>query len=135
MTEIKMNIQEIIDKYESFKKKWLKLNEQDMFDWLELQDVIEDKVIEIKSKYLEDKLVFDRDYWLRLVELKDKKDADWKKIFTDTTAKAYADNEFFERELALITAKATYENLMNKANNVVEYINVIKLSMKKDFTI
>jgi len=33
-----------------------------MFDWLELQDVIEDKVIEIKSKYLEDKLVFDRDY-------------------------------------------------------------------------
>lgn len=135
MTEIKMNIQEIIDKYESFKKKWLKLNEQDMFDWLELQDVIEDKVIEIKSKYLEDKLVFDRDYWLRLIELKDKKDADWKKIFTDTTAKAFCDNEFFERELALITAKATYENLMNKANNVVEYINVIKLSMKKDFTI
>jgi hypothetical protein len=40
----------------------LKLNEQDMFDRLELQDVIEDKVIEIKSKYLEDKLVFDRDY-------------------------------------------------------------------------
>jgi hypothetical protein len=33
-----------------------------MFEWLELQDVIEDKVIEIKSKYLEDKLVFDRDY-------------------------------------------------------------------------
>ena len=130
-----MNIQEIIDKYESFKKKWLKLNEQDMFDWLELQDTIQDKVIEIKSKYLEDKLVFDRDYWLRLIELKDQKDKDWKKIFTDTTAKAFVDNEFYERELALITAKATYENLMNKANNVVEYINVIKLSMKKDFTI
>ena len=130
-----MNIQEIIDKYESFKKKWLKLNEQDMFDRLELQDTIQDKVIEIKSKYLEDKLVFDRDYWLRLIELKDQKDKDWKKIFTDTTAKAFVDNEFYERELALITAKATYENLMNKANNVIEYINVIKLSMKKDFTI
>ena len=130
-----MNIQEIIDKYESFKKKWLKLNEQDMFEWLELQDTIQDKVIEIKSKYLEDKLVFDRDYWLRLIELKDQKDKDWKKIFTDTTAKAFVDNEFYERELALITAKATYENLMNKASNVIEYINVIKLSMKKDFTI
>lgn len=130
-----MTIQEIIDKYESFKLKWLKMNEQDMFHRLELQDVIQDKVIEVKSKYLEDKLVFDRDYWLRLIELKDQKDKDWKKIFTDTTAKAFVDNEFFDRELALITAKATYENLMNKANNVVEYINVIKLSMKKDFTI
>lgn len=135
MTEIKMSIQEILDKYESFKLKWLKMTEQDMFDRLELQDVIEDKVIEVKSKYLEDKLVFDRDYWLRIVELKDMKDKEWKKVFTDTTAKACADDEFFERELALITAKATYENLMNKANNVVEYINVIKLSMKKDFII
>lgn len=135
MTEIKMNIQEIIDKYESFKKKWLKLNEQDMFDWLELQDTIQDKVIEFKSEYLEEKLIFDRDYWLRLVELKDIKDADWKKKYTDTTAKAVVDDEFFQRELDLITKKATYEMLMNKANNVVEYINVIKLSMKKDFTI
>ena len=125
----------IIDKYESFKLKWLKLNEQDMFERLELQDVIQDKVIEMKSKYLEDKLIFDRDYWLRLIELKDKKDKDWKKIFTDTTAKAFVDNEFFDRELALIAAKATYENLMNKANNVVEYINVIKLALKKDFSI
>lgn len=130
-----MNIQEIIDKYESFKKKWLKLNEQDMFERLELQDVIQDKVIEIKSKYLEDKLVFDRDYWLRLIELKDMKDDAWKKIFTDATAKAMCDKEFFDRELLLITAKATYEMLLNKANNVVEYVNVIKLSMRKDFTI
>ena len=130
-----MNVQEIIDKYEAFKKKWLKLNEQDMFDRLELQDVIEDKVIELKSEYLEEKLVFDRDYWLKLIELKDQKDDQWKKIFTDATAKAMCDQEFFERELWLITKKATYEMLYNKANNVVEYINIIKLSMKKDFTI
>lgn len=130
-----MSIQEIIDKYESFKKKWLKLNEQDMFDRLQLQDEIQDKVIEIKSKYLEDKLVFDRDYWLRLIELKDQKDKDWKKIFTDTTAKAFCDNEFYERELALITAKATYEMLYNKASNVIEYVNIVKLAVKKDFTI
>lgn len=134
MTE-QMKIQEIIDKYESFKKKWLKLNEQDMFDWLELQDTIQDQVIEFKSEYLEEKLEFDRDYWLRLIELKEIKDADWKKKYTDTTAKAVVDDEFFQRELDLITKKATYEMLMNKANNIVEYINVIKLSMKKDFSI
>ena len=134
MTE-QMKIQEIIDKYESFKKKWLKLNEQDMFDRLELQDTIQDQVIEFKSEYLEEKLEFDRDYWLRLIELKEIKDADWKKKYTDTTAKAVVDDEFFQRELDLITKKATYEMLMNKANNIVEYINVIKLSMKKDFSI
>ena len=134
MTE-QMKIQEIIDKYESFKKKWLKLNEQDMFDWLELQDMIQDQVIEFKSEYLEEKLEFDRDYWLRLIQLKEIKDADWKKKYTDSTAKAVVDDEFFQRELDLITKKATYEMLMNKANNIVEYINVIKLSMKKDFSI
>ena len=131
----KMNVQEIIDKYESFKLKWLKLNEQDMFDRLELQDVIQDKVIEFKSEYLEEKLKFDRDYWLKLIELKDQKDKDWKKIFTDATAKAMCDNEFYERERSLITAKETYEMLYNKASNIIEYINVIKLAMKKDFSI
>ena len=130
-----MNIQEIIDKYESFKKKWLKLNEQDMFERLELQDMIQDQVIEFKSEYLEEKLEFDRDYWLRLIELKDQKDSDWKKKYTDSTAKAVADDEFYQRELDLLIKKSTYEMLMNKANNIIEYINVIKLSMKKDFTI
>lgn len=130
-----MKLQEIIDKYESFKKKWLKLNEQDMFDWLALQDLIQDQVIEFKSEYLEEKLMFDRDYWLRLVELKEIKDADWKKKYTDATAKAVVDDEFFQRELDLITKKATYEMLTNKANSIVEYINVIKLSVKKDFSI
>lgn len=130
-----MSIQEILEKYESFKKKWLKLNEQDMFERLELQDVLQDKIIEIKSKYLEDKVIFDRDYWLRLIELKDEKDEKWKKIYTDVIAKSKADVEFFNREVALITAKATYEMLINKANNIVEYINIVKLAVKKDFSI
>lgn len=130
-----MNIQEILEKYESFKTKWFKMNESDLFERLKLQDEIQDKVIELKSKYLEEKLIFDRDYWLRLVELKEMKDNEKKKLFTDTTAKAKCDNEFFERELVLITTKATYEMLMNKANSITEYVNVVKLAMKKDFTI
>ena len=93
-----MSIQEILEKYESFKKKWLKLNEQDLFERLELQDILQDKIIEIKSKYMEDKLIFDRDYWLRLIELKDVKDEKWKKIYTDVIAKAKVDIEFFDRE-------------------------------------
>lgn len=130
-----MNVQEIIDKYESFKLKWFQMTENDLFERLKLQDVIQDKVIEMKSEYLEKKLEFDRDYWLRLVELKEVKDEYWKKRYTDTTAKAICDKEFFEKEIGLITQKAVYENLMNKANNIVEYINIIKIAIKKDFTI
>ena len=130
-----MEIQELLDKYESFKLKGLQLNEQDMFDWLDLQDKMEDMIIELKSKYAEDELVFDRDYWLRLVELKAIKDSEWKKRYTDATAKAICDNEFFEKELDLIVKKASYENLQNKAKKIVEYINIVKLALRKDFSI
>jgi hypothetical protein len=33
-----------------------------MFDWLALQDDIEYKAIELKSKYAEDELTYKRDY-------------------------------------------------------------------------
>lgn len=128
-------ITNLLDRYEAFKLKWLQINEQDMFDFLKLQDEIEDKVVELRSSYAEDELLFDRDYWLRLVELKWIKDLDWKKRYTDATAKALCDNEFYEKELDLIVKKATYENLQNKAKKIVEYINIVKLSLRKDFSI
>lgn len=128
-------ITNLLDRYEAFKLKWLQINEQDMFDFLKLQDEMEDKVVELRSSYANDELIFDRDYWLRLVELKWIKDAEWKKKYTDATAKAICDNEFFEKELDLIVKKATYENLQNKAKKIVEYINIVKLSLRKDFSI
>lgn len=128
-------ITNLLERYEAFKLKWLQINEQDMFDFLKLQDEMEDKVVELRSSYAEDELLFDRDYWLRLVELKWIKDLDWKKRYTDATAKALCDNEFYEKELDLIVKKATYENLQNKAKKIVEYINIVKLSLRKDFSI
>jgi hypothetical protein len=35
----------------------------------------------------------------------------------------------------MIVEKATYENLQNKAKKIVEYINVVKLALRKDFSI
>lgn len=128
-------ITNLLERYEAFKLKWLQINEQDMFDFLKLQDEMEDKVVELRSSYAEDELLFDRDYGLRLVELKWVKDLDWKKRYTDATAKALCDNEFYEKELDLIVKKATYENLQNKAKKIVEYINIVKLSLRKDFSI
>lgn len=128
-------ITDLLDRYEAFKLKWLQINEEDMFNFLRLQDEIDDKIVELKSKYAEDELIFDRDYWMRLVEIKAIKDLDWKKRYTDSTAKAICDNEFFERELDLIVKKATYENLINKSKKIVEYINIVKISLRKDFSI
>lgn len=128
-------ITNLLDRYEAFKLKWLQINEADMFEFLKLQDEIEDKVVELKSSYANDELIFDRDYWLRLVELKWIKDSEGKKRYTDATAKAICDNEFFEKELDLIVKKATYENLQNKAKKIVDYINIVKLAVRKDFSI
>jgi len=106
-----------------------------MLEFLRLQDEMEDKVIELKSKYTENELEFDRDYGLRLIELKSRKDSDGKKTYTDATAKAMCDDEFYDRELKLAVIKATYENLQNKAKKIIEYINVVKLYLRKDFSI
>lgn len=128
-------ITNLLDRYEAFKLKWLQINEQDMFDFLKLQDEIDDKVIELKSRYLEEDLTFKRDYWLKLNEIKQQKDYEWKKMFTDTMAKGICDSQFFDRELELIVIKCTYENLANKSKKIVEYINVVKLALRKDFSI
>ena len=128
-------ITKLLERYEAFKLKWLQINEQDMFDFLKLQDEIDDKIIELKSKYMEEDLTFKRDYGIKLNEIKSQKDFEGKKMFTDTMAKWICDAELFERELDLIVIKCTYENLANKSKKIVEYINVVKLALRKDFSI
>ncbi|MBO7694887.1 MAG: hypothetical protein J6T10_19905 [Methanobrevibacter sp.] len=51
----------------------MKLNEQDIHDWLSLNDDINDAVIELESKFLEEDNLLDRDIALRLIELKEEK--------------------------------------------------------------
>jgi hypothetical protein len=55
-------ITDLLDRYEAFKLKGLQINEQDMFEFLKLQDEMDDKVVELKSKYSEDQIEYDRDY-------------------------------------------------------------------------
>ena len=129
-----MDIQNLLDRFEAFKLKWLQLNEQDIHDWLSLKDDINDTVIELESKFLEWDALYDRDYWLRLVELKEKKDIEWKKRYTDATAKAICDNEFFDRKIDLIVMKETYKKLMKKSELIEPYTNAVKFYLKRDFS-
>ncbi|MBO7444206.1 MAG: hypothetical protein J6T69_05250 [Methanobrevibacter sp.] len=98
-------------------------------------DDINDAVIELESKFLEGDATYDRDYGLRLIELKEIKDSEGKKRYTDATAKAMCDNEFFDRYLDLIVIKETYKRLMKKAELIEPYTNVVKLHIRKDFSI
>lgn len=129
-----MDIQNLLDRFEAFKLKWLQLNEQDIHDWLSLKDDINDTVIELESKFLEWDALYDRDYWLRLVELKEKKDLEWKKRYTDATAKAICDNEFFDRKIDLIVMKETYKKLMKKSELIEPYTNAVKFYLRRDFS-
>ena len=130
-----MNIQNLIDRFEAFKLKWLKLNEQDIHDWISLRDEMNDTIIELESKYLEWDAVYDKDYWLRLVELKEEKDKEWKKKYTDATAKAICDKEFLDKKIELIVIKETYKRLLKKSELIEPYTNVVKLYLRKDFSI
>ena len=99
------NIQELLDRFEAFKKKWLQLNEQDIYDWLSLYDDINDTIIELESKYLEEDALMDKDKWLRLIELKEKVWEDGKKSYTDAIAKAQVDVEMYDRRIKQIYVK------------------------------
>lgn len=129
-----MDVQNLLDRFEAFKLKWLQLNEQDIHDWLSLKDDINDAVIELESKFLEWDALYDRDYWLRLVELKEKKDLEGKKRYTDATAKAICDNEFFDRKIDLIVMKETYKKLMKKSELIEPYTNAVKFYLRRDFS-
>ena len=129
------DIQDLLDRFEAFKKKGLKLNEQDVFERLNLCDDINDTVVELESRYLEGDATLDKEYGLRLIELKDQKDADGKKKYTDATAKAMCDNEFFDKMLDLIVIKETQKRLQKKADLIVPYTSAVKLYLKKDFSI
>lgn len=129
------NIQDLLNRFEEFKKRWLKLNEQDIHDWLSLNDDINDAVIELESKFLEEDTILDRDIALRLIELKEEKWDDGKKLYTDSIAKAKIDIEFFDRRMKLVVLKETYKRLTKKADLVEPYTNAVKLYLRRDFSI
>ena len=124
----------LIARHEAFKKKGLKLNDQDMFDRIKLWEEMKDKITELKSVYYEEKQENDVNKWMRLVELKAMLDENNKKKYTDATADAVIRQEFRQRENEISIHKLQAELLQNKADTVQEYINIVKIHMKKDFS-
>ena len=128
------DIQQMIDRHEAFKEKWLKINEQDIFDRICLQDEMEAKAIELTSKYLLEKEAIENEYDFRFLEMKAKVWDDWKKLYTDKVAESMVAPEFQKRKEDQILLKATIDALRSKASKIEPLTNAVKIFMKKDFS-
>lgn len=124
-------IQKLIDQHEVFKLKGLEMWEDDMFKRIELKEKMRIKAIELKSQILEMKSEIDKDEKLRFLDLKNWVDETWKKI-TEKTIDSQITLEFKDRRAKLNALSKYRELLYEYAENVIEYVNVIKLSRKND---
>jgi len=73
---IQFNLQKLLDRHEVFKLKGLQLSNEDLFNWVALQDDMITEASNLKTKYLEDKQELEKDKSLRTIELKQDKDED-----------------------------------------------------------
>ena len=128
-------INQMIQKHEWFKKKWFQLTDSDLFDWLALSEDMECKAIELMSLYEEEKAENDVLKWERMIELKSQLDGNWKKIHTDSTADAHIRKEFKQRDNEISISKLQVKELFAKSSKVEQYINIVKIHMKKDYTV
>ena len=131
MEDFTKAIQELIDQHEAFKLKWLDLTVPDMFKWIELKETMKFKVIELKSLAVETKQSLEKDKALRTLELKAEVDENWKKL-TEKAIDSTLLLEFQDRTSELNALSKYRELLIECAENVLEYVNVVKLNLKND---
>lgn len=125
----------MIQRHENFKQKGLMLTNDDLFDWMCLQDEMITISSNLKSEYAENKIRMDAEKWQRMIELKLELDENWKKMYTDATATSKIDNEYMDEDIEQATRKVQYELLYSKAQTITEFINIVKLNNKALFTI
>lgn len=127
-----MTIEQMLKIHEDFKSKGLSISEEDMLDRLNLREDMITEASNLKAKNIEEKMTLDKDKAKRILELKAFKDENWKGL-TEKTIEGNLKVDFFDRELEIVSQKATADLLQSKAETIIEYINVIKLNKKISF--
>lgn len=128
-------IQSLIDRHEALKLKGLQLGEQDLFDRVALREEMADCITELRSQYQEQKQQNEVEKGKRMIELKAELDDNSKKKYTESTAEAVIRQEFMQKDMALSVLKTQTELLQNKTWVINEYINIVKMHLKKDFSL
>lgn len=129
--DIQKIVQGLIDKHEAYKLKWMDLTVPDMFSWIELKESMKIQAIELKSQYIESKAQLEKDKAMRILELKAEVDENWKKL-TEKSIDSTLLLEFQERTQELNALSKYRDLLIEYADNVLEYVNVVKLNLKND---
>lgn len=125
------SVQALIDQHEAFKLKWLDLTVPDMFKWIELKETMKRRAIELKSEIIEAKQQLDKDKGVRFLLLKSQLDDDGKKL-TEKAIDSMLRVEFEKRDADYNALGKYRELLIECAENVLEYVNVVKLNLKND---
>lgn len=121
----------LLTKNEYFKGKWLQLSEDDLFEWIRLQDEINDLVVKLRSRAVEEKMRLDVDKGKRTLELKTESDENGKKKYTESQIDAMIRSEFVEKDLEINYFKTQQDLLSKKSETITEYVNIVKLTLKK----
>lgn len=128
-------ITQLIARHEAFKQKWLMLNNDDLFNWVMLQDEMISLSSNLKSEYNENEIRLKVEKGKRMIELKTLLDDNGKKLHTESTADWTLRAEFLDKDIQQNALKTSYELLYQTAQLITEYINIIKLNNKALFTI
>lgn len=126
-----MTIETMLNINEEFKKKGLLLSSEDLFDRLRLRDDMKTESGKIRQEYIIEKLEMDKEKAKRVIELKTVTDERWKGL-TEKSIEWNIRQEFFDQEISLNAKKATYELLYERAESIIDFINVVKLNLKSE---
>lgn len=126
-----MTIETMLKINEEFKKKGLLLSSEDLFDRLRLRDDMKTESWKIRQEYILEKLEMDKKKAMRTIELKAVTDDKWKGL-TEKAIDGNIKQEFYDDEIALSNKKATYELLYERAESIIDFINVVKLNLKSE---
>lgn len=127
-------IDSLLQRHEVLKLKGLQLGEQDLFDRVALWEEMADSITELRSQYQEQKQQNEVEKGKRMIELKAELDENWKKKYTESTAEAVIRQEFYQQDLDLSVLKTKIELLQNRTTVIGEYVNIVKMHLKKDFS-
>ena len=127
-------IDSLLQRHEVLKLKWLQLGEQDLFDRVALREEMADSITELRSQYQEQKQQNEVEKGKRMIELKAELDENSKKKYTESTADAVIRQEFYQQDLDLSVLKTKIELLQNRTTVISEYVNIVKMHIKKDFS-
>lgn len=130
-------IDTLLQRHEEFKKKWLRLSLDDLFQWNMLLEEMMDKKVELTSEYMEDKAKNEVEEWLRFIDLQNEtieiEDKKWEKKlknkYTVDSAKAVLWKEFYEKRQDLKAKKLQSDLLWNKIACISEYIQLAKRNL------